>query len=53
MPISRETIVGGRYSGEGFYILQLILEESLGLDVGKEMQTRVFDRFGMIRTSMQ
>ena len=41
------------YSGEGFYILQLILEEGLGLDVGKEMQTRVFDRFGMTRTSMQ
>lgn len=41
------------YSGEGFYILQLILDEGLGLDVGKEMQTRVFDRFGMTRTSMQ
>jgi CubicO group peptidase (beta-lactamase class C family) len=41
------------YSGEGFYVLQLILEEGLGLDVGKEMQTRVFDRFGMTRTSMQ
>ena len=41
------------YSGEGFYILQLILEQGLGLDVGKEMQTRVFDRFGMTRTSMQ
>ena len=40
------------YSGEGFYILQLILEEGLGLDVGKEMQTRVFDRFGMTHTSM-
>ena len=40
------------YSGEGFYILQLILEQSLGLDVGKEMQTRVFDRFGMTNTSM-
>lgn len=40
------------YSGEGFYILQLILEEGLGLDVGKEMQTRVFDRFGMTNTSM-
>ena len=40
------------YSGEGFYILQLILEEGLGLDVGQEMQTRVFDRFGMTRTSM-
>ena len=40
------------YSGEGFYILQLILEEGLGLDVGKEMQARVFDRFGMTNTSM-
>ncbi len=41
------------YSAEGFYILQLALEEGLGLDVGKEMRTRVFDRFGMTRTSMQ
>lgn len=40
------------YSGEGFYILQLILEQGLGLDVGKEMQRRVFDRFGMAKTSM-
>jgi CubicO group peptidase (beta-lactamase class C family) len=40
------------YSGEGFYILQLILEKGLGLDVGKEMQERVFDRFGMTNTSM-
>ena len=40
------------YSAEGFYILQLILEQGLGLDVGKEMQTRVFDRFGMTNTSM-
>ncbi len=40
------------YSGEGFYILQLALEEGLGLDVGKEMQTRIFDRFGMTNTSM-
>ncbi len=41
------------YSGEGFYLLQLILEKGLGLDVNKEMQTRVFDRFGMTRTSMK
>ncbi|MBM2813120.1 MAG: serine hydrolase [Chloroflexi bacterium] len=41
------------YSAEGFYILELILEEGLNLDVGREMQTRVFDRFGMTRTSMQ
>ncbi len=41
------------YSGEGFRILQLVLEEGLGLDVKKEMQMRVFDRFGMTRTDMQ
>lgn len=41
------------YSGQGFYILQLALEEGLGLDINKEMQSRVFDRFGMIRTSMR
>ena len=41
------------YSGEGFYILQLLLEEGLHLDVGAEMQRRVFDRFGMADTSMQ
>lgn len=41
------------YSGEGFYIAQLVLEQALGLDVGREMQARVFDRFGMTRTSMQ
>lgn len=41
------------YSGEGFYLLQLVLEEGLGLDVGQEMQRRVFERFGMTRTSMQ
>lgn len=41
------------YSGEGLYIAQLILEEALHLDVGQEMQHRVFDRFGMTRTSMQ
>jgi len=40
------------YSGEGFYILQLILEQGLHLDVGKEMQSRVFDRLGMTNTSM-
>lgn len=41
------------YSGEGINIAQLVLEEALGLDVGREMQARVFDRFGMTRTSMQ
>jgi len=40
------------YSGEGFYILQLVLERGLGLDVGYEMHRRVFERFGMTRTAM-
>jgi CubicO group peptidase (beta-lactamase class C family) len=41
------------YSNEGIWVLQTVLEEGLGLDVGAEMQRRVFDRFGMSRTSMQ
>jgi len=41
------------YSGEGFYILQTVREEGLRLDLGAEMQRRVFDRFGMANTSMQ
>ena len=41
------------YSGEGFYILQLILEQGLSLDLADEMQRRVFERFGMTHTSMQ
>jgi CubicO group peptidase (beta-lactamase class C family) len=40
------------YSGEGIILLQFVLEQGLGLDVGAEMQRRVFDRFGMARTSM-
>jgi CubicO group peptidase (beta-lactamase class C family) len=41
------------YSNEGIWILQTVLEQGLQLDIGAEMQTRVFDRFGMTRTSMQ
>jgi len=41
------------YSNEGIWVLQTVLEKGLGLDVGAEMQRRVFDRFGMRRTSMQ
>jgi len=41
------------YSDEGFYLLQLIVEQGLGLDAGAEMQRRVFDRFGMRHTSMR
>jgi CubicO group peptidase (beta-lactamase class C family) len=40
------------YSGEGIILLQFVLERGLGLDVGDEMQHRVFDRFGMRHTSM-
>ncbi|MET4616227.1 CubicO group peptidase (beta-lactamase class C family) [Stenotrophomonas sp. 2619] len=40
------------YSGEGLILLQFVLERGLGLAVGAEMQRRVFDRFGMTRTSM-
>jgi len=40
------------YSGEGMILLQFVLETGLGLNVGDEMQRRVFARFGMTRTSM-
>lgn len=40
------------YSGEGYNLLQFVLEEGLGMDVGREMERRVFERFGMTRTSM-
>ncbi len=41
------------YSGEGFYLLQLAIEDGLGLDVKQEMQRRIYDRFDMPNTSMQ
>lgn len=40
------------YSGDGFILLQFVLERGLEMDVGAEMQRRVFDRFGMQNTSM-
>ena len=40
------------YSGEGIMLAQFVLEEGLKLDVGREMQRRIFDRFGMTRSSM-
>ncbi|HTV03374.1 MAG TPA: serine hydrolase domain-containing protein, partial [Luteitalea sp.] len=40
------------YSGEGLILLQFVLEKGLGIDVGREMQARLFDRFDMRRTSM-
>jgi len=40
------------YSGEGLNLAQFVLEQGLHLDVGAEMQRRIFDRFRMPRTSM-
>jgi len=40
------------YSGEGYILLQFVLERGLGLEVGREMQRRVFEPFGATRTSM-
>lgn len=40
------------YSGEGLILLQFAMERGLSIDVGAEIQRRVFDRFGMIRTSL-
>jgi CubicO group peptidase (beta-lactamase class C family) len=41
------------YSGEGIILLQFVIEKGLGLDLGAEMQRRVFDRFGMANTSLK
>ncbi len=41
------------YSGEGLYILQLAIEEGLGLDLEVEAKRRIFDPFGMTRTSLR
>ncbi len=41
------------YSGEGFKLLQLVMENGIGVDVEKEMQERVFDRFAMTRTAVR
>lgn len=40
------------YSGESLILLQFAIEKGLGLDLGAEMQRRVFDRFGMVNTGM-
>jgi CubicO group peptidase (beta-lactamase class C family) len=40
------------YSGEGLILLQYVIERGLGLDLGAEMQRRVFDRFAMPDTGM-
>jgi CubicO group peptidase (beta-lactamase class C family) len=40
------------YSGEGLILLQFVLERGLGLDVGAEVQRRVFAPLAMSRTSL-
>jgi CubicO group peptidase (beta-lactamase class C family) len=40
------------YSGEGINLLHFVIEAHTGKLVGDMMQSRVFDRFGMTRTSM-
>jgi CubicO group peptidase (beta-lactamase class C family) len=40
------------YSGDGIILLQFVLEKGLGLDVGREMQARVFDPLGMKDASL-
>jgi CubicO group peptidase (beta-lactamase class C family) len=40
------------YSGEGINLLQFAIEHGLGLDVGEEMQRRIFQPLGMSRTSL-
>jgi CubicO group peptidase (beta-lactamase class C family) len=40
------------YSGEGLILLQFVIEKGLGLDVGEEMQRRIFDPLGMTNSAM-
>jgi CubicO group peptidase (beta-lactamase class C family) len=40
------------YSGEGINLLQFVLENGKSIDVGTLMTSRLFQRYGMSRTSM-
>ncbi len=40
------------YSGDGIILLQFVLERGLGIDVGAEMQRRLFTPNGMTRSSL-
>ena len=40
------------YSGEGFQLLQLVVEEAAGAQLYRLMASRIFEPFGMKRTSM-
>jgi CubicO group peptidase (beta-lactamase class C family) len=41
------------YSGAGIMLMQFVLERGLGLDVGVEMQRRIFEPNQMTRTSLK
>lgn len=41
------------YSGQGFYLLQQVLEDLLKADIGEEARRRFFTPLGMTNTSMQ
>jgi CubicO group peptidase (beta-lactamase class C family) len=40
------------YSGEAINLMQFVIEQGLGLNVGDEMQRRIFAPLGMTRSSM-
>ncbi len=40
------------YSGEGVNLLQFVIEQGLGLQVGDEMNRRIFQPLGMTRSSL-
>jgi len=40
------------YSGEGLRLAQFVIEQGLGLDVGAEVNRRIFTLLGMTRTSL-
>lgn len=40
------------YSGDGLILLQFVIEQSFGLDIGKDMAKRVFSPLGMANTDM-
>jgi len=40
------------YSGEGINLMQFVIDAGLGLDTGRLIQERVFDRFGMASSGM-
>lgn len=41
------------YSGDGYILLQFVLERGLGLDTGRELQQRVFEPLQMHSTSLR